>query len=149
MRFLQIPTHLEVRSPDTRTILAELNEDVIRRMRNWMWWRAGYHLATSSTWGLILNYGTAFHRNREMRVPVLVIEAEQTLAALRSIEQRYASAVSLFWERGEEASFREMGIVLACHHETCRARILYGHRLLTAEFYRRQAAAATHLCANA
>ena len=133
-----LPDYLSIRSADKQVIIEALDPDVVRRMRNWVDYLGNGSASCTSSWSL--DYGTRIDRYREVRMPIFVAEAQRTDAAVRAIPDELGQAVSLFWLGGEDASFVEMGCTLGCTDKTCKARILRGHTVLTAEIYRRQAA---------
>lgn len=73
-------------------IYAELPEDFIRRMRNWVRGRDGASVGTSSMSERVDN-----HTHHEQPIPTMFGEATDTEVAIRKLPQRYQEVVSVFW----------------------------------------------------
>lgn len=106
-------------------IYAALDQDFIRRMRNWV-------LSTKGTPIAISGVQYIDDRYRETRVPVLMGEANDTDEALRAIPSRHHQAVAMFW-RYEECSLRWMARRRGVHHDTFQTWVMRGHELLIEE----------------
>jgi phage gp46-like protein len=115
-------------SHEASGFVAALDQDLVRRMRNWADWKGGGGFHTAS--GFLTEYGSRFDRYREARMPVLIAEAEQTNRAILALPENLGAAVALFWLTDATASFSWIAGQLGCTHPTAKAWILEGHKLL-------------------
>ena len=121
---------------DHRQMIDALDQDVVRRMRNWVDWKGGGSTSCSSSW--VLDYGVGIHSGyREASMPVFVAEAQLTDRCIKAVPPDLGSAVALFW-LAEGMSFVEMSAQLGCTDKTVKARVGKGHVEVTAEIYRQQ-----------
>lgn len=124
---------------DHHDIIQALDQDMVRRLRNWVDWRGGGSTSCSSSW--VLDYGTVIHSGyREATMPLLVAEAELLERCLRMIPDELFAAVALFW-LADGMSFVEMGARLGCADKTAKARVIRGHAELRSKIYAQQPAA--------
>jgi hypothetical protein len=113
-------------------IYAELTEDFIRRMRNWV--KARDMAVTPSSWPGPHNiYGRCDGSGyMETPLPLLCGEAQDTEAAIRQIPGRYRQAVTQFWSY-EGQSLRRHGQRRGVSYHTFEAWVVEGHERLKAE----------------
>lgn len=111
------------------TILKDLPEDFIRKMRNWARGNCGAsnYAMTSAYDGFEARSGFS-----TSPPPVLGGEVTDVDAALMSVPNRYRQAVCLFWQY-EGRSLRWFGRHLACDHHTVEGRVRHGHDLVRAQ----------------
>lgn len=76
-----------------RLIMAELPEDLVRRMRNWARAKAG----CSGAYAQVSFEPVATGGYREAPMPILGGEADDTDRALQTLDARHRQAVELFW----------------------------------------------------
>lgn len=111
------------------SILAELPEDFVRKMRNWARGNCGQvnYAMTSAYDGFRATSGyTTLSPN------VLGGEVTDVDIALAAVPNAYRQAVSLFWQY-EGRSLRWLGKRLHINHETAEARVRQGHVLLRSQ----------------
>lgn len=115
--------------------LDALPNDFIRMMRNWVRGRVedpGVYAISSAYDGIAASSGYA-----EGRIPFLRLEFDDVEAAMGTLQLRERAAVFLFW-RYEGYGFRWLGRRLgSINHETAKARVDKGHRLVRIELARR------------
>jgi hypothetical protein len=113
------------------SIIKDLAEDYIRRMRNWSRADSGEGIYASSS-----IYDPAGHIRGETVIPTLIGEASDTHLALQAVPARERNAVMLFWQyegRALEWMGRRLGNI---HYETVERRVIKGHTLHQAEIRR-------------
>jgi DNA-directed RNA polymerase specialized sigma24 family protein len=118
------------------SIIKDLSEDYIRRMRNWARADSGcdQYAMTSAYDGMADN---AVYTSSML---TLSGEAQDTHLALQSVPNQYRQAVMLFWQyegRALEWIGRRLGNI---HYETVERRIRQGHLLHITELRRRTGA---------
>ena len=112
-------------------IYAELTEDFIRRMRNWV--KARDMAVTPSSWPGPHNiYGRCDGSGyMETPIPLLCGEAQDTEAAVRNLPGRYRDAVKQFWLY-EGQSLRRHALRRGVSYHTFEDWVIKGHELLKA-----------------
>ena len=122
----------------SESIYAELTEDFIRRMRNWI--KARDLSLTSSSWpGLGTVYGRCDGSGyTEIPPGLLYGEARDTQVAVRALPARYEYAVTQFWKY-EGMSLREHARRRKIDDKTFAAWVIEGHEHLKAELAKRTA----------
>lgn len=120
----------------SKKVYAALDEDFIRRMRNWVKAKDGVPIG---------NCGVEYidDRYREAKMPLLFGEALDTEAALRLVPLRYQMAVRQFWT-WEGRSLRDHGRRRRVHYEAFERWVIKGHELLKVEIWKRSAAWRQH-----
>jgi len=119
-------------------IYSELTEDFIRRMRNWV--KARDMSVTPSSWpGPESIYGRCDGSGyMETPLPLLLGEAQDTEAGVRSLPGRYRDTITQFWMY-EGRSLREHARRRQVDDKTFAAWVVKGHELLKAELAKRTA----------
>ena len=119
-----------------QSILAELPDDFIRKMRNWARSNlgGGNYAMTTAYDGSGPSSGYA-----ETRIPVLNGEAEDVDSALCHLPNRYRQAVMLFWSY-EGRPLTWLARRLHCEYRAVERRIIDGHLLLRAELAKQRSA---------
>jgi hypothetical protein len=117
------------------SIIKDLSEDYIRRMRNWARADSGcdQYAITSAYDGIVNDRYTS-------SMPILSGEAQDTHIAMQAVPNQYRQAVMLFWQyegRALEWIGRRLGNI---HYETVERRIRQGHLLHIVELRRRTGA---------
>jgi len=119
-------------------IYAELTEDFIRRMRNWVSAR-DLSLVQSSWPGAGVVYGRCDGSGyTEIPPGLLYGEAMDTQVAVRALPERYQYAVLQFWMY-EGRSLRHHGRRRGIDYHTFEVWVIKGHELLKQELRRRTA----------
>ena len=116
-------------------IYAELTEDFVRRMHNWV--KARDMATTPSSWPGPHNiYGRCDGSGyMETPIPLLGGEARDTEAAIRNLPGRYRDAVKQFWLY-EGMSMRRHGQKRGIDAHTFEAWVIRGHEMLKADLAR-------------
>lgn len=117
------------------SILRDLPEDYLRRMRNWARADSGQGMyAMSSAYT-----GDQSGDGYDSHMPVLEGEASDTHSALMALPNRERQAVMLFWQfegRSLESLGKRLSPEFPLHFETVERRVRDGHRLHLAEIRR-------------
>ena len=122
----------------SRRIMAELPEDLVRRMRNWARWAAGGglpKLASCAMWGIAPSGSRG-----DQVINTLSGEAGDTDMALNAVPVRYAQAVRLFWQY-EGSALAGLARRCSCDYRTYESRVIEGHTRLRSEMAQRSDAA--------
>lgn len=117
------------------TILKDLPEDFIRKMRNW---------ARSNLGGGMYAMTSAYDGVRsdgyDTQMPILDGEAQDVDAALMTVPNRFRQAVMLFWTyEGRELTW--LARRLECDYRAVERRVRQGHMLVIAQLARQRFAA--------
>lgn len=114
-------------------VICDLPSDYVRRMRNW-----AKSIAEMGIMMISSIYDGEFSGRGETRMPTIIGEAHDTHLALAVLQDdvRLLKAVQLFWPN-EGKGMRWMGRMMACGHETAKARLLKGSEIHQAEIHRR------------
>ena len=107
------------------SIIKELPEDFIRKMRNWAMSKAGGGQYAMSTVFAGMGCGDSYTSH----IPILNGEAYDVDNALATVDNRYRQAVMLFWQY-EGRPIRWLGRRLMVESRTVEDRIKQGHALL-------------------
>jgi hypothetical protein len=129
------------------SIIKDLPEDYVRRMRNWVRADSGQgQYAMTSAYTGERERGDVY----DSHMPVLEGEARDTATALDLVPNRERQAVMLFWQyegRSLESLGKRLSPEAPLHYETVERRVREGHRLhlaeirrMTAEHYRQREA---------
>lgn len=115
------------------SIIKDLPEDFVRKMRNWARGNCGAvsYAMTTAYDGMGPSSGYA-----EASIPVLGGEAADVDQALAAVPNRYRQAVMLFWQY-EGRPLTWLGRRLHVDYRAAERRVRQGHHLLIAELARR------------
>ena len=133
-------------------IYAAVNEDFIRRMRNWAKAGAGL-LRSGGSISSIYKQGVRLDRYVSTAPPLLIGEADDTDTALLGVPIRYRQAVQQFW-RYEGQSMREHSRRLRgggegrLSYHTFEVWVIKGHEILQGELAARSAGYHARAMAN-